>query len=168
MTAWHPERIGEDVRRELARFGPAGAMGEIVAAWPDAVGPAIAANAWPARVARDGTLHVAARSSVWAFELTQLEGQVRERLSAALGSEAPPRLRYAVGRVPDRHEAVEDRAEGETSPNTGPSSATEMELAAGREIAASIENDELRSLVAKAAAASLALARGRAAGRPLW
>ena len=31
---------------------------------------AIAANAWPARIARDGTLHVATSSSAWAFELT--------------------------------------------------------------------------------------------------
>ena len=68
------EPIGEEVRRELGRFGPGGAMAEIVAAWPVAVAAAIAANAWPARIARDGTLHVATSSSAWAFELTHLAG----------------------------------------------------------------------------------------------
>jgi hypothetical protein len=44
-----PEPIGEYVRRELKRFGPSGAMAEIVRAWPAAVGESIARNAWPAR-----------------------------------------------------------------------------------------------------------------------
>ena len=57
------ERIGAAVRKELGRFGTAGAMTDVVAAWPGAVGETIAANAWPARLARDGTLHVAASSS---------------------------------------------------------------------------------------------------------
>ena len=43
-------------------------MGETVAAWPSAVGEEIARNAWPARFARDGTLIVNTRDSVWAFE----------------------------------------------------------------------------------------------------
>jgi len=37
-----PERIGDDVQRELKRFGPLGAMAEIVKAWPAAVGASIA------------------------------------------------------------------------------------------------------------------------------
>jgi len=61
------ERIGNEVRRELGRFGSAGQMADLVAAWPGAVGETVAANAWPARLARDGTLHVAAASSTWAF-----------------------------------------------------------------------------------------------------
>ena len=66
------ERIGEDVERQLGRFDGGGAMPRIVAAWPAAVGDEVARNAWPARVARDGTLHVHTSSSVWAFELGQL------------------------------------------------------------------------------------------------
>ena len=65
-----PEPLGGDVRRQLARLGPAGDTVEIAAAWPAAVGRAIAANAWPARVSRDGTLHVSTSSSTWAFELS--------------------------------------------------------------------------------------------------
>ena len=44
------ERIGSDVRSELSRFGPAGGMAEVVAAWPGVVGDSIAANSWPARL----------------------------------------------------------------------------------------------------------------------
>ena len=57
------ERIGPEVRRELGRFGSAGRMADVVAAWPAAVGETVAANAWPARLARDGTLHVNSASS---------------------------------------------------------------------------------------------------------
>src|SRR5438093_6273338 len=91
------ERIGAAVRSELGRFGTAGAMADLVAAWPQAVGDAVAANAWPARLARDGTLHVATSSSTWAFELGQLSTQILEKL----GDAAPPRLRFAPGPLPE-------------------------------------------------------------------
>jgi predicted nucleic acid-binding Zn ribbon protein len=124
-------------------------MGEIVAAWPAAVGKAIADNAWPARVARDGTLHVATSSSAWAFELTQLEETVRTRLAEHLGKDVPPRLRFAVGRLPERGAKSVADASRKTR-RAGPA-----EQAMGAEIAASIDDPELRELVAKAAAASL-------------
>ena len=63
------ERIGSEVTSVVTGLGPGGAMPEVLAAWPDAVGEQIARNAWPARIARDGTLHVSASSSTWAFEL---------------------------------------------------------------------------------------------------
>jgi hypothetical protein len=146
---WGPEPIGEEVRRELGRFGPQGSIVDIVAAWPAAVGQAIAANAWPARVARDGTLHVATSSSAWAFELTQLEETVRARLAEYLGESRPPRLRFAPGRLP------EGGAESVSNASREPRAAGAAERAKGAEIAASIDDPELRSLVAKAAAASL-------------
>jgi hypothetical protein len=147
------EPIGDDVRRTLGRFGHEGTLGPIVAAWPSAVGEAIAANAWPARVARDGTLHVAAASSAWAFELTQLEAQVRERLSAALGDAAPPRLRFAVGPLPERGREVVDEVR-----RTGPK-VSAAERAEGERIARKIADSDLRELIARAAAASLAGSR---------
>jgi len=52
------DRVGDAVSRELGRFGPAAGMAPIVEAWSGAVGETIARNAWPARLARDGTLHV--------------------------------------------------------------------------------------------------------------
>jgi hypothetical protein len=151
-----PERIGDDVQRQLQRFGPVGAMAEIVRAWPGAVGDSIARNAWPARVGRDGTLHVATSSSAWAFELGLLEADIRGRLERMLGADAPARLRFAPGRLPEP--PPEPRAERRHRP-------LEPTLEERREaarLAASIDDENLRKVVAKAAAASLA----RAAERP--
>ena len=145
-----PERIGQDVRRELDRFGPAGAIGDVVDVWPAAVGDSISRNAWPARIARDGTLHISTSSSAWAFELGLLEADLRERLSQRLGDRAPKQLRFAPGALPEpAGPAPGDAARG--SPNV-----TEQHRQAGEEVAAAIADENLRKLVAKAAAASLA------------
>ena len=48
------EPLGDELRSELARFGPQGSIGDTVAAWPEAVGAEIARHAWPARFTRDG------------------------------------------------------------------------------------------------------------------
>jgi predicted nucleic acid-binding Zn ribbon protein len=146
------ERIESEVKQELARFGPAGAMGEIVETWPLTVGEAIAANAWPARVARDGTLHVAATSSTWAFELSQLASQILERFRETLGEDAPSGLRFALGHVPERSELPAANARLEP-PRPSPE-----QLARAAELAAAIDDEELREMVEKAAALSLAQA----------
>ena len=80
---------------ELARFGPQAGMAELLERWPAAVGEAIARNAWPARIANDGTVHVNTADSVWAFELGQRPGRSRER---ARRSAAPVRARAAPAR----------------------------------------------------------------------
>jgi predicted nucleic acid-binding Zn ribbon protein len=147
-----PDRLGDDVQRELARFGPAEGMSELVRAWPEAVGDQIARNAWPARLARDRTLHVATSSSAWAFELAQLEPKLRERLEEALGETAPAALRFAPGKLPERSsEELESRTRRGREPTN-----EERELAAA--LAAGIEDENLRKVVAKAALASLARA----------
>ena len=145
-----PERLGDDVRRELGRFGPGGAIADVVAAWPAAVGDSIARNAWPARISRDGTLHVATSSSAWAFELGLLEEKLRERLAAALEKDAPARLRFAPGRLPEASAPEPSDAEDHAPV------VTEQHLQAGEELAATISDENLRKVVAKAAAASLA------------
>ena len=146
------ERIESEVKQELARLGPSGAIGAIVDAWPTAVGETIAANAWPARVVRDGTLHVNASSSTWAFELSQLAPQILEKLREALGEAAPAGLRFALGLLPERSDpsfAEHVQAPPEPSP--------EHEAQAA-ELAASIADENLRELVKKAAILSLARA----------
>jgi predicted nucleic acid-binding Zn ribbon protein len=148
--SWGPQRIGDNVKRELGRFGPAGAMAEIVRAWPDAVGDNIARNAWPARVARDGTLHVNTSSSAWSFELGLLEQQILGRLRESLGADAPRGLRFAPGRLPEPA-----REAPPSAPARGPSPSPEHLMQAER-LAEAIEDENLRKLVAKAAAASLA------------
>ena len=87
------ERLADAVRGELSRFGAQAEIGRIADAWPAAVGEQIARNAWPARIARDGTLHVNTSSSAWAFELTQLEATIREQARRARAAEAPLRAR---------------------------------------------------------------------------
>src|ERR687885_3044280 len=88
------DRIGDEVRRELARFGPSAGMTELIAAWPEAVGEAVAQNAWPARIGRDGTLHVHTADAIWAFEL----GQQATEIAARVGVE---RIRFAPGPLPE-------------------------------------------------------------------
>ena len=146
------ERIGPEVRRELRRFGSAEGMADVVTAWPKAVGETVAANAWPARLARDGTLHVNAGSSTWAFELQQLEGEIAERLRDLLGKAAPQRLRFAPGPLP------EPVVEAPTASQKVPPEPTLDQARTAHELAAPIASEELRKSVEKAARMSLAAA----------
>jgi hypothetical protein len=146
------EPIGPEVKRELGRFGSAGRMSDVVAAWPAAVGGTVAANAWPARIARDGTLHVNAGSSTWAFELQQLEAEIAGRLRDALGEAAPARIRFAPGPLPERSD---EASEAVRKPPPQP---TLEHTRAARELTAEIGPEELRKSVEKAARMSLAAA----------
>jgi predicted nucleic acid-binding Zn ribbon protein len=96
------ERIGREVERELSRGGSRDAipLAALTAAWPELVGDAIARQAWPLRIARDGTLHVATSSATWANELAFHADEIVERLQDRLGAEAPVRMRCAVGPIP--------------------------------------------------------------------
>jgi hypothetical protein len=143
------ERIGEDAQRELARFEPAPGLLDVVAAWAESVGAEIARNAWPARISRDGTLHVATSSSIWAFELTHLESEVRGRLQARLGENVPKQLRFAPGPLPSPAPGVPEDASPEP-PAVRPETRAQAES-----LTAEIEDEELRRVVAAAAAASL-------------
>jgi len=141
--------IARQVARELARFGPAGDIAKVVAAWPEAVGESIARSAWPLRLARDRTLHVATDSSAWAFELAQLGPTLLDRLRDALGDATPTGLRFAVGPLP----AADPGSVARSAPSPGPA-----EQARAHALASGIADEALRALVARAAAASLAKA----------
>ena len=143
------KRLGDEVSRELGRFGVAEEMTRVVEAWPSAVGPTIARNAWPARIARDGTLHVATSSSSWAFELAQLEADVLRRVRTAVGAQAPTRIRFAVGKLPEVGLETSDEA------NRTVASPRDEDVAKAAELASVIEDEELRETVARAAAQSL-------------
>ena len=153
------EPIGDEVRLATRRFGFQEPIAEIVRVWSRAVGADVARNAWPARIARDGTLHVATSSSAWAFELTQLESVMRTRLADALGAEPPPRLRFAPGRLP-----AAGREENGAMTPLSPRPQHEHRVRADG-LAAAIEDESLRALVARAAAASFAR---ESSGRRLW
>jgi hypothetical protein len=140
------DRVGDAVRRELRRFGPAAGMARVVGAWPTAVGPEIARNAWPARLARDGTLHVHTTDSIWAFELKSRAEEIRSRL----GGHAPARLAFAPGPIP---EPLDTPAEGAhaSAPRPRPE-----HIAKAESLVRVIRDEDLRKVVAKAAALSLA------------
>jgi predicted nucleic acid-binding Zn ribbon protein len=150
------ERSGKEVERELARSGSRNALplAAITAAWPAAVGETVARNAWPARIARDGTLHVATSSSTWAFELDRLADEIGSRLHRELGEATPAKLRFAVGQLPEP--GGQARAAQRPAPPTPVPAEVARDVDAA---AASIADPELRELVARAARASL----GRAA-----
>jgi predicted nucleic acid-binding Zn ribbon protein len=133
------------VRAALSRFGPQAGMAEVVERWPEAVGPFIARNAWPARIARDGTVHVNTADSIWAFEL----GQRSAEIASAVGV---PAVRFAPGPLP----------EAEPEPPAPSVQVAPEDAERARAIASSIEDENLRESVQKAV--SFALAKGRSAG----
>jgi hypothetical protein len=151
------ERIGKDVERELSRSsgGHALVLSEVTSAWPGVVGETIARNAWPLRLGRDGTLHVATTSSTWAFELDRLAPEITSRFAAALGSSAPSRLRFRTGPVPEPG-VSEDAPRVGPAPPAGEPPEPPAELASAL---AGIEDPVLRDLVSRAARASLAKPR---------
>jgi hypothetical protein len=139
------DRVGGDIARELGRFGPASGMAPVVEAWSSAVGPEIARNAWPARLGRDGTLFVHTQDSIWAFELTTRAEEIRSRL----GKAAPHKLAFAPGPLPEPPvEALEQVREAPPKP-------TAEHVAKAESLTRGIRDEELRNVVAKAAAASL-------------
>jgi hypothetical protein len=148
------ERIDREVERTLSRSGsaPALELGRIAAAWPQIVGETVARNAWPLRIGRDGTLHVATSSATWAFELDRLSPELESRLAATLGDSAPRSLRFRVGPIPEPGRPPATPGDSRPSvPTEAPEHAAEAASAA-----AEIEDPELRELVRRAALASLA------------
>jgi hypothetical protein len=148
------ERIAREVERTLSRTGDGRGLelSRISDAWPKAVGETVARQAWPLRLGRDGTLHVATSSATWAFELDRLAPEVAVRLGEVLGPSAPDRFRFRVGPIP------EPGAPSTVGPEPEPSSRelSPEALATADLAAAEIEDPELRELVERAARASLA------------
>ena len=144
------ERLNRTVEQQLSRFGPQGGMPELLAAWPGAVGAMVAANAWPARISRDGTLHVNTSSSSWAFELGHLAPQILEQLAVGLGGKGLPKaLKFAPGHLPEP--PAEESAEGRTEVPEP----SEDDLRRAAELAAGIEDENLRKTVQRAVALGL-------------
>jgi hypothetical protein len=134
--------IGPEIRKELSQFGPQAGMAELLERWPGAVGADIARNAWPARISKDGTVHVSTADSVWAFELGQQAREIAERLGVT-------KLRFAPGPLPE--------PDPEPAPPAVRPTAADDERAA--EIVAGISDENLRESVQKAVRMSLARER---------
>jgi hypothetical protein len=128
------------LRRELSRFGAQTGLADLVERWSEVVGDGIARNAWPARIARDGTLHVATADSIWAFELGHRAPEIAQRLGVA-------KVRFAPGPLPSEATVIE------TAEPVRPTAEHEKQAA---EIASSISDERLRESVQKAMGLSLA------------
>jgi hypothetical protein len=157
------DRIGKEIQRELSRSGSRDAvpLAAVTSAWPAAVGDAVARHAWPLRISRDGTLHVAVESATWAQELTLLQSDVLGALRVHLGEATPAQLRFAVGPIPEQP-AVSEPVENAPVELAEVPPEVESEASSA---AAAIDDPELRELVARAARTSLLRARS---GRQFW
>ena len=93
-----PAPLGQVLAGYLERSGLARKMEEasVVPAWPELVGPAIAAVTTPLRVT-DGVLIVAVRSSAWLMELRLMEGEILRRVNAGRRRGRLSRIRFVMG-----------------------------------------------------------------------
>ena len=100
VTAGRPmRRLGDSVN-ELARslgMRQPDAFARVHAAWPDVVGPAVAAATRPTRL-QDGTVTIEVDGAEWATQLRYLEEQLVAVLTERVGTGVVARLRFQVAR----------------------------------------------------------------------
>ena len=97
------ERLEGSLRGALRGAGvpDAGALADVVRVWPEAVGDAIARAAWPQRIARDGTLLVAATSATLGVRARPARARRSSRSSPRRsGTGAPTAIRFARAPCP--------------------------------------------------------------------
>jgi hypothetical protein len=139
-----------DPTRSLAELPGAAGGGAVLVlgrAWAGAVGEAVAAHTWPARVTRDGTLVVHCSSSTWVSELELMAGLLARRLQDALGEAEPRALRFRLGPMPRR-----ERAGPAPRPGREPDPDTRAQAA---RLAAAVADEALRAVVERAIASRL-------------
>ncbi|HXO18181.1 MAG TPA: DUF721 domain-containing protein [Candidatus Dormibacteraeota bacterium] len=120
----------------LAGWAPANAAPRdpvelVEAGWADIVGAEVARNSHPARI-DDGTLVIFTRSSGWSHQLSFLGDHVLAAVAARLPDAGVARLRFRVGRVPQRGvpPARAGRTAGRRSAVERPATATAAEALA--------------------------------------
>ena len=97
-----PNKKAEPLAAALHRFldqqGLAKRVGQATAleAWPEVVGPAVAAAARPLSVTADGTLIVAVKSAAWMNELSFMERDLLEALNRANPAAPLSRIRWQI------------------------------------------------------------------------
>lgn len=80
---------------------PSDPIALLEAGWAEIVGAEVAQNSHPSRVA-DGALTIVTRSSAWSHQLSFLADHVLRAVSARLPLAGIERLRFRVGRLPQR------------------------------------------------------------------
>ncbi len=142
--------LGRAMRR--VGGGPDPALGPIREAWSSTVGDAVRRAAQPVRRARNGVVTVACADAAWAAELRARSDDLIELVGAALppDAETVSGLRFIVA----------DRPPGEEpAPERRPIRPTEGERARAEELVSGVDDDALREVLARAAAASAARER---------
>ncbi|HWG07779.1 MAG TPA: DUF721 domain-containing protein [Solirubrobacteraceae bacterium] len=91
-----PRPLSTALQGLTATLAPATTLARVQEVWERVAGAAIAGAAWPT-AEREGVLTIACEASVWAQELTLMQGDLIPRLNAALGAEAIRELRCRTG-----------------------------------------------------------------------
>jgi len=96
--------IGEILSRGLKRrgFTPRLEEGRLFELWPEAVGPAIAAQSRPDAM-RGGIMFVRTTSSVWVQQLHFMKDEIRNKINELSGKTWVRDIHFSVGYVPDHH-----------------------------------------------------------------
>jgi len=137
------------------RAGPsaAGDMAALRAAWPQAAGAQGARRSIPVRQSRAGVLTVACESAVWAQELNAARDAIQARLAARVPDVPVSGIRFVVG---------DHALPAEVAAARSPARPTPDERASAQAAVEGVSDPELRALLARAAAGTMAVARQRA------
>jgi hypothetical protein len=95
LTGWGP----------AARGAPSDPILLLEAGWGDIVGPEVAQNSHPERIAA-GALTIVTRSSAWSHQLSFLAEHIASAVAARLPGAGIERLRFRVGRLPARRPSL--------------------------------------------------------------
>ncbi|HET6274687.1 MAG TPA: DUF721 domain-containing protein [Candidatus Cybelea sp.] len=101
LTGWGPAERG----------APSDPILLLEAGWSDIVGPEVAQNSHPERIAA-GTLTIVTRSSAWSHQLSFLGEHIANAVAARLPGAGIERLRFRVGRLPTRRPSPSARPRG--------------------------------------------------------
>ena len=95
-----PERLADALGRYLRSSGISDRLkqGEVLTAWPDLVGPEIAAVTRAVSVSEDGTLFAVARTPTWVSELSLMEADLLASINRVTGNRPIRRIRWALMR----------------------------------------------------------------------
>ena len=94
-----PEPLAAALGRYLSKSGLATRLEQasVVEAWPDLVGPGVAAVTQALSVAADGTLFVAVRTPAWMTELAMMEREILAAINRR-GTASIARIRWQLAR----------------------------------------------------------------------
>ena len=94
-----PRTLGSALREAIAPLAPKTPLARVQAAWADAVGERVAAEAAPV-AERDGIVTVACRSASWAEQLDLLASETLEKVRERVPEGTVRELRFRVGSEP--------------------------------------------------------------------